>query len=179
MLHLLPAFLCLAAAFLLLGLLIAIPVLLFRRPVPTVPAAPVPGAPPQTFRTRRYLFSRGEAAFYRALAAAVQNHFIIMAKVRLADVVSARSESAAAWRSAFNRIQAKHVDFVLLRPVDLTIALIIELDDKSHRLAHRISRDAFVDNCLSQAGLPILHIPCAASYNPQTLLQQITTLASA
>lgn len=51
--------------------------------------------------------------------------------------------------------------------------LLIELDDSSYQLASRQERDAFVDEALAAAGLPILHIAAARSYVPQEVWSKI------
>ena len=104
---------------------------------------------------KQFLLSRGEGAFYRVLMQAVGGKYVVMAKVRLADVVDARANGRT-WGNAFNRISRKHVDFVLLDARELTIRLVVELDDRSHRLSKRRERDAFVDEVLAEAGLAVL-----------------------
>jgi very-short-patch-repair endonuclease len=43
--------------------------------------------------------------------------------------------------------------------------LIIELDDKTHRRHDRSERDEFLDRAFAAAGISVLHVPAAASYN--------------
>lgn len=58
--------------------------------------------------------------------------------------------------------------------------LVIELDDRSHYRADRRDRDAFVDDVLASAGIPILHVRLQRSYDTQALAQQIAvTLGTA
>lgn len=58
----------------------------------------------------------------------------------------------------FDRIKAKHVDFILADKNTLDTLLVIELDDNSHIETDRIKRDIFVDSALKSAGIPIIHI---------------------
>lgn len=127
--------------------------------------------PPAIFISRQF-FSRAEAPFFRLLGNTLKDRYVIMAKVRLSDVIDVRA-TGATWAKARNKIQSKHVDFVLLDPADLTLRLIIELDDRSHEREDRQKRDAFVDQALAQAGIPILHVAAAYTYDPQELLRQI------
>ncbi|MGH7242876.1 MAG: DUF2726 domain-containing protein, partial [Phycisphaerales bacterium] len=48
-----------------------------------------------------------------------------------------------------------------------------ELDDKSHTREDRQQRDDFVNRALQAAGIPLLRIPAASTYNPAALEQLI------
>ncbi len=61
---------------------------------------------------RDYLFSRAEVSFYGVLNNAVAGQYLIFAKVRLADLLYI-PRGTPARQSAFNRIQSKHIDFIL------------------------------------------------------------------
>ena len=50
-----------------------------------------------------------------------------------------------------NKVQAKHVDFVLCDK-DLHIKAILELDDSSHDKADRQERDKFLDEIFASVG---------------------------
>lgn len=127
-------------------------------------------APPYEKRTR--LLTEAELAFYRVLHSATAGDWPLFAMVRLADLIQVKpqSPSAQTWQ---NKIQAKHLDFVLCDPDTLEAKLAIELDDASHEKPDRKVRDAFVDEALGAAGLPILRITCAAHYDKGALRKSI------
>src|SRR5688500_11233363 len=61
--------------------------------------------------SRGYLLSKGEAAFFHALRAALPPGLMIAPKVRVSDILKC---DGAAWKQGFGgRISQKHVDFVL------------------------------------------------------------------
>ena len=100
-----------------------------------------------------------------------------MCKVRLADIIKVnlnlqRSES----QSAFNRIQSKHIDFVICKSDDMSIHSIIELDDKSYNQTSRQKRDAFVNNALKGAGIPNGLSPPQMNGNPSLAARLATYL---
>ena len=98
----------------------------------------------------------------------------IACKVRLADVFGIKKGIARGDRQrALNRIIAKHVDFLLVQSSDGRPLLGIELDDSSHDEEDRVARDSFVDSVFSHAGLPILHVPAKAAYDPKEVHRQI------
>jgi hypothetical protein len=131
-----------------------------------------PEFPRATYQLCPTLLSRGELAFLLTLERAVANQFRIAMKVRLGDLVQVPgydSESV----SARNKTQQKHIDFVLCSVGEVQPMLAIELDDATHARPDRQSRDSFVDACLRSAGLPILRVPCQATYDPRKLTTAI------
>lgn len=76
----------------------------------------------------------------------------IFTKVRLADLIEPKDrDDMSLWWQCFNKIKAKHIDFVLADD-DTNIILLIELDDSTHARADRIERDEFVDAVLDNTG---------------------------
>jgi uncharacterized protein (DUF2237 family) len=107
-----------------------------------------------------------ETSFLKALTAYVGQRALIFAKVRLADLATpAEPYHSPGWYSCFNRISAKHLDFVLCDHTLIPICA-IELDDSSHAQANRQARDKFVDDVLADVGLPLIRIRAAAFYSP-------------
>ena len=139
-------------------------------------ARPSEERPP--FRKNKYFLTDGERSFYGVLKHAAGERFDVFAKVRLADLVWLPKgvEGRQGWQ---NRVDRKHVDFVLCEPTTVTPVLVIELDDKSHRRPGRQARDALVDGVLRAAGLPILRIPAQASYDPTQLRAEVLQAAGA
>jgi hypothetical protein len=118
-------------------------------------------ADPLPYAKRKYFFSVAERSFYEILRRLAPDH-TVFAKVRLADVVHV-SKGSGAWQSHFNRISAKHLDF-LLCDRNLAPVVAIELDDSSHDEEGRQSRDDFVDQVLASAALPVIHVRAKRGY---------------
>jgi len=128
---------------------------------------------PLPYRRKDYLLSKAELSFYEVLRQALaQSDQLVFAKVRLLDLVwlPKGTPNPQGWR---NRVQSKHVDFVLCNRRELRPELVIELDDKSHEEDDRQVRDAFVDRALAAAGLPILHLSARRTYSTRELSEQI------
>jgi hypothetical protein len=105
------------------------------------------------------LFSKAERAFYQALRALVPDHMIFV-KVRLGDLISAKPPQSF-W-DHFSSINRRHVDFVVCDPT-LAPVLAIELDDLTNPLAQSSQR-SLVDSVLSNAALPVVHVPQKRKY---------------
>ncbi len=114
------------------------------------------------------LFTPAERSFYGALRQALDGRFTILAKVRLGDLLEVPYGTPRAMGHK-NRINQKHVDFVLCAPEDFTPLLVIELDDSSHTRLDRQERDVFVDIALEAVGLPVLRVAARQAYSPAGL----------
>lgn len=123
-----------------------------------------------TYAKKAYLLSHAEQRLFLALNSVFGRNVRLMAKVRLADVVSC----ATTYGGDFGRISQKHLDFVVVDPANSRILIAIELDDRSHLTFATRERDAFVNELLRSIGLPLVRIQAAASYNPHVLRQQIS-----
>lgn len=151
-----------------LGLVVILAVLTtFLRPPSRLP-----------YQCRPDFLTPAELVFFRALEQAVDGRFYIFAKVRIGDLlcVIEGTENGGAW---FGKIGQKHVDFMLADREEVRAVLVIELDDSSHDLPHRQERDAFVDEALKTAGLPILRVICQKEYAIPALEQSIRRILPA
>ena len=128
---------------------------------------------------RRELLTKREAAFYEILAPiCARNGWMLLIKLRLADVVKVQAGEKK-YMSFFNRIKAKHTDFILVEPETLEVLAVVELDDPSHEREDRIERDEFVDHVYEAAGIPLLHIwmPIEEEELEAELLEWVDSLA--
>lgn len=123
------------------------------------------------YRARPFLLTKTEASFYHTLGQAVGERFAIAIKVRLADVL--KCDAKKNWQRHQNRINSKHLDFVLCEPNTMGIVAGIELDDRSHARSRRQQRDAFLDTAMQAANLPLLRFPAQAHYDANSIAQQI------
>lgn len=118
-----------------------------------------------SFVARPELFSAAERSFYGVLKQALGGEYRIFGKVRLGDLVEpAKGLTKSQSTTARNRLNQKHVDFVLCRPATLAVVAVIELDDATHGRKDRSDRDDFVDKALASACLPVVHVPARKAY---------------
>lgn len=129
---------------------------------------------PYPYQKANALFTESELLFLRVLDEAVEEDYRILGKVRLADIiVVAEGTEGSQWQSAFNKIRAKHLDFVGCNPETLEIEWVLELDDPSHERPERQERDAFLEAALARAGVDLIRIPTAEEYDPDEIWDQI------
>ncbi|WP_195931958.1 DUF2726 domain-containing protein [Turicibacter sanguinis] len=109
--------------------------------------------------------SAAELNFYKSLSLATKELPVkILSKVSLGDLFFVNIKDFKMKQSYWNKINRKHVDFLVCDNVSLKPLVAIELDDKSHQQSNRVQRDAFVDEVFKAANLPLLHIPVKNSY---------------
>lgn len=124
------------------------------------------------YRKRKYLLTIPEKKFYDVLKTVVKDDYVIFAKVRIPDLIDSPKWKKT-WQTDFNRIRAKHIDFVICDKYIISPLLAIELDDSTHNRTDRKRRDDFVDEAFKVAQLPILHVKSSSQYNSELLLKQI------
>ena len=123
------------------------------------------------YRKRDNFLTPAELHFFKVLKPLTERHFHVCSKVRISNLLYVVNRYQNLGHA--NRIDRKHVDFVLCDPKSMQPVLVIELDDSSHRRADRQARDELVDSAFKAAEMPILHVICRRQYNPEELKQQI------
>ncbi|MDR9499808.1 MAG: DUF2726 domain-containing protein [Hydrogenovibrio sp.] len=123
------------------------------------------------------IFTPAETKFYYFLHEITDGKFTIMANVRLLDLIDIsffqRIDRSSAL-SIFHKTKSKHVDYLLVDK-NLKIVCAIELNDSSHDRPDRVKRDALIDDVLSSAGVPIVWVPFAWTYDRETVISNIVS----
>lgn len=129
------------------------------------------------YELRQSVLTPAERSFAGVLDGALPDGVTWLGKVRLGDVfITRRGLSRSESTAARNRIDRKHVDFLLVRSSDLAPMAGVELDDHSHESDDRKQRDAFVDDVFRSCTLPLLHVPAQTGYNQAELRAKIVAL---
>jgi len=118
--------------------------------------------------------SPAELNFFFNIKSVVGDSAQIFSKVKLSDLFYAKTGDYGKNRSYTNRIDRKHIDFLLCDSKTLKPILGIELDDKSHQRADRQERDDFVNHVFQAAKLPLMHISVQRSYSQSELKSKIS-----
>lgn len=120
------------------------------------------------------ILTPSEQHFYKVLSPIVQGRAIIMAKVRIADLLKVRkSNKQKHFWSYFSKISQKHIDFVLIDPQTFITICAIELDDKSHLNLDRMKRDRFVNQIMAQTGIPLYRFSVRRRYDREEILEKL------
>lgn len=131
-----------------------------------------------SFESREVLFSPAERSFLGVLEQALADgRYKVFGKVRLGDIVKpAKGLNASKRTTAQNRINQKHVDFLICTASDLTVVGVVELDDQSHNRDDRAGRDRFVDDALTKARIPVVRFPAKNSYAIPEVAAKLQTI---
>lgn len=118
---------------------------------------------------RKNLMTKNEWSFYKQLKPiADELNLSILCKTRVADLVDIeKGLSKSEWQTAFNRINKKHIDFILCKPENLYPVLLIELDDSTHDTEKGKKHDEFVEKVLDKAGYKLFRTRGTANLKEQ------------
>lgn len=103
-----------------------------------------------------------ELEIFLELRERLNNDFILLAQVRLADFIDIDTTSikykSSDWYSAFNKINAKSCDLVVITRSSGEIKACIEINDFTHSAPNRINRDVFLKNVFKKIKTPLFFI---------------------
>lgn len=114
------------------------------------------------------LLTQAERSFYYVLLQALEAmglRTIVCPKVGLRDVFRVVIHDNAEYMSYLNKINRKHVDFLLCDPRGMELIAGVELDDSTHLSERGRARDAFVEKVYAAAGLPLLRFRVQHTYD--------------
>lgn len=130
-----------------------------------------------SYNKKDSILTESERAFYIVLKNVVGNDFLIFSQVSLLEILAIPNGlSTSQQYIAKNKIQAKHIDFLLCEKESMRPLLVMELDGSSHEKPGRILRDDFLKNALAGAGLPFLPVQKSSHYDEVELSNRIHEL---
>ncbi len=133
------------------------------------------------YRRRPALFTPAERSFAGVLDQVLDARYRVYGKVRVADIIEpVPGKDRRLWQKAFNRINAKHFDFVICNSGDLVPVCVLELDDSSHQQRKRQQRDEMLQQICAQVQLPLIRVPAQKGYklaDVETYLKPLRDLA--
>lgn len=121
--------------------------------------------PEYPYNLRDDFLSAAELSFYKVLVTTLNGSAVVCAKVGLGDLFWVSRKDRSIYLKYTNKIDRKHVDFLLCEPTTMQPLVGIELDDKSHQREDRRVRDEFVNEVFKAAKLPLVHVPVRRAYN--------------
>lgn len=132
-----------------------------------------------SYKRQPVLFTPAERSFLGVLDLAVGNDFRVFGKVRVGDLLAPQNGLTNGQRkTALNKINYKHFDFVLCKPDDLFVLCAIELNDKSHQQKNRQERDEFLLSACRSAGFPLIMFDARHAYSPAEVSATIAAALS-
>ncbi|MEZ6118538.1 MAG: DUF2726 domain-containing protein [Pirellulaceae bacterium] len=127
------------------------------------------------YEKRVSVLTQAEQRLFAALIHTLPGDLVVLAKVRLADVIRVASD-ASGRQSWQNRINSKTVSFVICDRVHVEPLVVIEVADYARRGEQRDSRDEFLDQALASAKLPLVRFDEAGRYSRREIEEQVLPL---
>lgn len=150
----------------------------FARLFGTPPKAATPAADPTPeslpYRVRDDFLSPAELSFFHVLHQAVGQTMVICPKVSLGDLFYPKTGPES--QTYRNKINRKHIDFLLCEPRTMRPLLGLELDDSSHKQSRRQARDEFIEQVFAAASLPLFRQPVRPAYPVRELAAALKAL---
>lgn len=126
------------------------------------------------YRLRDDFLSPHELSFYKTLLLALEGQNVtVFVKVSLGDLFFVKHSDYKEKVRYWNKINRKHVDFLICQSDNIKPLLGIELDDTSHERKDRKARDEFVNHVFESAQLHLLHIKANSAYSIVDLKNQL------
>lgn len=110
------------------------------------------------YQAKKHLMTNAEEKCFNTLCNTFGSKFWIIPQIHLSALLDHRIKGQN-WKHAFNHINGKSVDFVLLDKKTLQPICAVELDDRTHQQSERIKRDLEVEQIFDQANLPLVRLP--------------------
>lgn len=118
---------------------------------------------------RKKIMSAAETCFYQILLQMLPQGKAISVKVRLEDIMFVIPCRNKFWYR--QKINCRHVDFVIFNPKNGMVDFCIELDDSSHQ--ERQDADKNKDSFFRSARIPLIRIPVQYTYDPRDVAKKI------
>ncbi len=122
------------------------------------------------YRLNMSVLTPSEGSVYDILNIFCQKHkLMLLSKIRIADFVI--TDTRTNFYKWFNKISAKHVDYLICDYRTYAPLLAIELDDYTHNWQKRKERDDFINQVYYSIGLPIIHL---TYINENDIIKQVS-----
>ncbi len=123
------------------------------------------------FKRKTNLFTPVECTFLKLLEEAVGQHYRIVCRVKLNDVIALRQATdKKAAKAAMTRASGKQLDFVLCSKDDMSPVVALDLVQPQ---GYKAQRDWFVSGSLDAARVPYVRIKIKSGYKPQDIRECI------
>lgn len=123
------------------------------------------------YKSKVFLNSKAEMNFLMQLHRTMPSDYIVMCKVRLADIVTPTNSKNI---RLFRLVSSKHVDFVICERSTSKIVMCIELDDASHFSPSAKKRDREKDMALKSAQVNVVRVRASRTYS-NAVINSITS----
>ena len=126
---------------------------------------------------RKPFLTPAEIAYYKVLRMIFADRYLIFAQVRVIDLCDVLDRPFN--QGAVNRIDRRHVDFVLCHPRTFKPMAAIELDDRTHDHPDRRQKDAFLDEVFRSIGMKLVRQRVRLTYSVDEVTMKVEAALAA
>ncbi len=142
-----------------------------KTPTPAEPARKEPFVLPQDVTLRpQPLLTNTDLLLYNLIRLAVEDHYLVFARVSLWSIVSVEAERTTR-SQVLRQIALKQLDFVLVHPGTKTADHVVLLEESSPPQPHEVTRKQEIQSVLQAAGIPLTILSPNTSYTVPQLAQ--------
>ena len=128
----------------------------------------LPGGPSVISRP---LLSKTEATLLNLIRLAVQDNYLVFAKLPVTSVISVTEEEEAARRTILKTIRTVRLDVVLVHPGTLCSVKVIQFVEEEEPSIQANDRDRVVDSVLQAAGIEMIRLELHTTYTVAKLVE--------
>ena len=126
--------------------------------------------PPEVILRRQPLLTDADLLLYTLIRLAVEDHYLVFARVPLWSVVSVEAERTTR-SQVLRQIALKQLDFVLVHPGTKTADHVVLLEEGSPPQPHEVTRKQEIQSVLQAAGITSTTLSPNMSYTVPQLAQ--------
>lgn len=144
----------------------------WRRPLPKGPALAMPSGSCESEVTAKPLMTAEEATFFNLIRLAAQDHFLVLVKLPILQIVSVVDKDEEARKTLLRSIQPVRLDVVLAHPGTLQTTTVVKFQNPEPEQKRIAKRDHVVDTVLKAAGINVVVLQLDQTYS----VEQVTAL---
>ena len=143
---------------------------IWRQPVPQGPAMMASAESSETVVSPRPIFSSEESTLYNLVKLVVQDHFLVLGKLSLLQMVSFHEKDEEARRAVMRTLQSVRLDVVLVHPGTRQAQMVIKFRHEKAESALVDERERLMETVLKAAGIGLVELSLDHTYSVEQLV---------
>jgi len=124
----------------------------------------------ETVVSPRQIFSSEEATLFNLVKLAVQDHFLVLGKLSLLQLVSFQDKDEDARRAVMRNLQSVRLDVVLIHPGTRQAQTVIRFGQEKEKADMVDERERLLGTVLKAAGIGLVDLSMERAYSVEQLV---------
>lgn len=143
---------------------------IWRRPVSKESLMMTSSETGETVVSPRQIFSSEEATLFNLITLAAQEHFLVLGKLSLLQLVSFLEKDEEARRALMRNIQTLRLDVVLVHPGTRQVQTVIKFRKENQGSAAADERERLMETILKAAGIRLVGLSVDQPYSVEQIV---------